>query len=345
MILRPITIVGGGLAGLTLGVGLRQRGVPVLIYEAGHYPRHRVCGEFISGRGLETLNRLNLLSPLLSSGAERACTAAFFTEFQPLPARQLPEPALCISRFKLDCLLAEQFQKLGGQLVCNNRWTDKTTHEGVVRATGRRLRKKNGDWHWFGIKAHALGVELSADLEMHAREDGYVGLARLSGGKVNVCALLRRRFGESVSFDSRMDLFAGDTGSLLAKKLSSAEWQPESFSAVAALPVIANAEQPAEECCIGDAIGMIAPMTGNGMSMAFESAELALGPLEAYSRRESSWKSTRALVNRACRSRFARRLSCGAWLQSALLHPFARDLLLRIGHQRILWDLLFRITR
>ena len=48
---RTITIVGGGLAGLTLGIGLRQRGIPAEIFEAGTYPRHRVCGEFISGNG------------------------------------------------------------------------------------------------------------------------------------------------------------------------------------------------------------------------------------------------------------------------------------------------------
>ena len=69
MATKPITIVGGGLAGLTLGIGLRQRGVPVTVWEAGHYPRHRVCGEFISGRGQETLSRLGLRELLERAGA------------------------------------------------------------------------------------------------------------------------------------------------------------------------------------------------------------------------------------------------------------------------------------
>src|SRR5580692_8539854 len=76
---KPITIVGGGLAGLTLGIGLRQRGVPVAIWEAGHYPRHRVCGEFISGKGQGTVLRLGLQELLLQAGAVPARTAAFFS--------------------------------------------------------------------------------------------------------------------------------------------------------------------------------------------------------------------------------------------------------------------------
>src|ERR1700682_2744623 len=76
---KPITIIRGGLAGLTLGIGLRQLKVPVTIWEAGHYPRHRVCGEFISGGGQETLKKLGLSESLFRSGARPAETAAFLT--------------------------------------------------------------------------------------------------------------------------------------------------------------------------------------------------------------------------------------------------------------------------
>jgi menaquinone-9 beta-reductase len=75
---KPITIVGGGLAGLTLGIGLRQREVPVTVWEAGHYPRHKVCGEFISGQGQEVLRRLDLMSLLEQVGVIYAGTARFF---------------------------------------------------------------------------------------------------------------------------------------------------------------------------------------------------------------------------------------------------------------------------
>src|SRR6266567_1458074 len=87
--MKPITIVGGGLAGLTLGIGLRQRGIPVVLWEAGAYPRHRVCGEFICGRGLDSLTRLGLRDSLLQAGAVEAHTAAFFFGKASSPTRPL----------------------------------------------------------------------------------------------------------------------------------------------------------------------------------------------------------------------------------------------------------------
>ena len=137
--LEPITIIGGGLAGLTLGIGLRNQGVPVTVMEAGHYPRHRVCGEFISGRGQEALERLGVRASFLEAGAILARTAIFFTEGTRSPTRPLLRPALCLSRFKMDSLLAEKLRKLGGELREGVRWRQDACDEGVVHASGRRV--------------------------------------------------------------------------------------------------------------------------------------------------------------------------------------------------------------
>src|SRR5579863_2602966 len=96
----PVTIIGGGLAGLTLGIGLRQRGVPVTVQEAGDYPRHRVCGEFISGGGQVVLERLGLLPQFHNAGAVYARTAVFLSGAAKSPVRKLATPALCLSRYK-----------------------------------------------------------------------------------------------------------------------------------------------------------------------------------------------------------------------------------------------------
>jgi len=160
--------------GLTLGIGLRQRGVPAALWEAGHYPRHRVCGEFICGRGQETLARLGLHELLERAGAVGADTAAFFSATQftrPLP---LPSRAICLSRFSLDAALAEKFRELGGELWEGKRRSDGVAGEGVVRATGRRLQTEEGGARWFGLKAHARNVPLAAGLEMHVSPRGYV---------------------------------------------------------------------------------------------------------------------------------------------------------------------------
>ena len=213
---KPITIVGGGLAGLTLGIGLRQRNVPVTIFEGGKYPRHRVCGEFISGRGEEVLKELGLRGKILDAGAIRAQTAVFFSPVAGSPIRKLPSSALCLSRFTVDDLLAKELQGLGGELKQNERWCENKFGEGVVRATGRRLRATDAGWRWFGLKVHARHVPLEADLEMHVARNGYVGLCRLNGGEVNVCGLFRRHTNEGELGQTRIRFAARRAGDSFA---------------------------------------------------------------------------------------------------------------------------------
>ncbi len=341
--LKPITIVGGGLAGLTLGIALRKKEIPVTIFEAGNYPRHRVCGEFISGRGQAALTRLGLQAELEPANIAR--TVAFFSETKSTAPRILPEPALCLSRFVLDNSLAEKFRQLGGQLLEARRFTHEFG-EGIVRSTGRRVPVNQTGTRWFGLKVHVRKVSLAADLEMHVSPRGYVGLCRLNEDEVNVCGLFRKRADENPSARNWREILCGKIGSPLHQRLAAAEFNAHSFCAVAGLSLRPQRAVLRAEICIGDAITMIPPVTGNGMSMAFESAELAIEPLAAWSRGETSWNVARQKISQRCDETFARRLVWAKWIQRLLLTPGLQNPLLAVAtHNEWFWRMLFEKTR
>ncbi len=342
---RPVTIVGGGLAGLTLGIALRQRNVPVVLWEADRYPRHRVCGEFISGRGRQTLVVLGLEKLLRDSGACEARTSCFHARSTTGPIRTLPEPALCISRFALDATLASEFRTLGGELREGERYSASAANEGVVRATGRRPQTQAAHWRWFGIKTHARNVKLESDLEMHLLPNGYVGICRLADGIVNVCGLFRRN-GESDTTVSRTQLLRGEVGTALNHRLANAEFLPETTLAVGGLNLRPELGTANDECRIGDALTMIPPFTGNGMSMAFESAELARDPLEQWSRGQATWLDTRNQIARRCDLAFRRRLQWAGRLHALMFfRPLQSALAAWLPRSTRSWDFLFSHTR
>ena len=346
MATKSITIVGGGLAGLTLGIGLRQRSVPVTVWEAGRYPRHRVCGEFISGRGQETLERLGLRELFERAGAVTAGTAAFFSATQSSPPRPLPARAICLSRFRMDHALAVEFRRLGGELREDQRRRDGDFDEGVVRATGRRARTEENGARWFGLKVHARNVPLTADLEMHVSPRGYVGLCHVDGGAVNVCGLFRRRKGMNGSPQNWREWLHGQTDSPLRRRLAAAAFDESSFCAVAGISLRPQRAAACAECCVGDAITMIPPVTGNGMSMAFESAGMAVGPLAAWSGGEISWLEARQTLAHRCDAMFARRLAWAKWLQRMMLAPSLQNVLLRfLAHNEWFRRTAFERTR
>ena len=344
--LKPIRIIGGGLAGLSLGIALRRLEIPVTIDEAGNYPRHRVCGEFISGRGQASIARLGLHEVFAEAGAISAHTVAFFSTASSTPPRLLPSPAICLSRFKLDAALAEKFRELGGVLNEGQRVPSENLAEGIVRAGGRRAQPEEDGARWFGLKLHARNVALTADLEMDFSPQGYVGLCRLADGEVNVCGLFRRQTGKNVSAQNFREWLRGQPGSPLRERLAAAEFDEASFCAVAGLSLRPQRAVERPEICVGDAITMIPPVTGNGMSMAFESAELAVAPLAAWSRGEISWDGARQQIARACDEQFSRRLRWARWLQRLVLTPALQNPLAMLATRSDgLWQLAFERTR
>src|ERR1700744_4884895 len=102
------------------------------------------------------LERLGLLPEFKKAGAVYARTAMFISGAARSPVRKLSSPALCLSRFKMDALLAGIFHQLGGQLQVRFRYSADPCGEGVVSATGRRLQPSENESRWFGVKAHVV---------------------------------------------------------------------------------------------------------------------------------------------------------------------------------------------
>jgi hypothetical protein len=308
---RSIEIVGGGLAGLSLGLALRRDGVPVTLYEAGRYPRHRVCGEFITGLGQDAIALLKL-DPFLAS-ARAAKTLAWFAGATEFRREHLPEPARRISRYFLDASLADAFVAAGGELKLDSRLDTTATPAGRVFCTGR-VRAESP---WLGLKCHLRNFELSADLELHLGRGGYVGFCAVEGGSINVCGLFRKHVGVNGNRERILSAYLRLVGlNSLADRFDQAVHVPDSWCAVAGMNFSGHS-LPTDRIQLGDAHALIAPFTGNGMAMAFQSAAEALGPLVSWARGEREWDTTTQRINTGLRRRFRRRLRMATWV-----HPF-----------------------
>jgi flavin-dependent dehydrogenase len=310
---KPITIAGGGLAGLALGLALRQREIPVTIVEAANYPRHRVCGEFISGIDPDELRQLGIDG--LMQPARQHTSTMWCEDDRAWFRASLPTPAYGLSRHYLDDAMARRFVELGGELRVGTRV--ESDSEGTVWASGR----KRGAGGWLGLKSHYDDLELSADLEIHLQDGGYVGLTRVEDGRVNVCGLFRG--GRTAGADALPA--ACDNAGLpkLGARLRRARTVPGSLKGVTHFHLGWQSSE-STRICIGDAAAMIPPFTGNGMTMALQSGLAAADDLAAWSEGSINWAQAGRRIRAEHRRRFSRRLRWALFLQAVMLRRATR---------------------
>jgi menaquinone-9 beta-reductase len=328
---RPVEIIGGGLAGLSLGLALNRAGVPVTIIEAGAYPRHRVCGEFITGLGQATIERLQLAPFLADARLHRE--VAWFLREKPLRHQTLPQPAYALSRHALDQRLATAFTAAGGVLRTHTRADLTAARDGRVFASGRRPARPE----WIGLKCHAVALPLVSGLELHLGDFAYIGLCAVEADRVNISGLFRQRADlPDLGRETALVAYLRAAGlSALADRLAAASIDRDSFSAVAGLG-FSQPSTRADRLVIGDTYAMIPPFTGHGMAMAFQSAEASLDPVLAWSRGEATWADTLRSVHQRLRRLFCIRLASAAALHPFLFRPSRQRLLATASRLRVL---------
>src|SRR6187402_3292667 len=95
-----VTIIGGGLAGLTAAIHLSKIGLQVTVIEKNEYPKHKVCGEYISNEVLPYLDWLGInISELKPANISKII---FSTSSGKVINGNLPLGGFGISRYAFD---------------------------------------------------------------------------------------------------------------------------------------------------------------------------------------------------------------------------------------------------
>lgn len=108
MIKYEYVILGGGLAGLCAAKRLLELGARPLVIEAGGYPSHKVCGEFLSPSSLPILKKWNIHPIPINQASLHTCSRSLKLTFS--------NPAGSLSHLTLDPQLAEQISQQGALL-------------------------------------------------------------------------------------------------------------------------------------------------------------------------------------------------------------------------------------
>src|SRR5580704_18005774 len=111
--LYDLSIIGGGPAGTSAAISAAREGASRLLLERGRFPRHKVCGEFVSAESLSLLNNLlDSQSAALIRDAVRIPRVRIFLDGRTLQASVVP-PAASIARVNLDVALWRSAESTG----------------------------------------------------------------------------------------------------------------------------------------------------------------------------------------------------------------------------------------
>lgn len=302
-----LIIIGGGPAGTSAAISAARRGATVLLLERGRFPRHKVCGEFVSAESLSLLrDLLDLHNAALLRDAVPIPRARIFLDGRILET--VVEPAAAsIARMDLDAALwhsatsagVDARQQVTAQSIRGPGPFRIATTDGefeakaVANASGRwsnlnlpptengRRREK-----WLGVKAHFAEPFPDPSVDLYFFEGGYCGVQPVtvtgdgSTGRVNASAMVRADVASTLA-----EVFAQHP----ALRERSRNWTPLS-DPVSTSPLMFREPQPERDgiLMVGDAAGFVDPFVGDGISLALRGGALAAQCLTRFFAGETS---------------------------------------------------------
>jgi flavin-dependent dehydrogenase len=274
---------------------LSKIGLKVILIEKNEYPKHKVCGEYVSNEVRSYLKWLSL--DISELNPTRITKLEFSTADGKAIKCNLPLGGFGVSRYSLDAFLLRRAVENGCEIIQDNVdnivfadqiFTVSTSNnriincEIVIGAFGKRsnidqklkrefVQKKS---HWLAVKAHYSG-EFPDDLVgLHNFEGGYCGVSKVENKIINICYLASyesfKRYksieeyqNQVVTQNPQLKLIFNNSKMLFDTSLTISQVSFDKKTTVENHILM-----------IGDTAGLIHPLCGNGMAMAIHSAKI-----------------------------------------------------------------------
>jgi len=347
-----IIIIGGGLAGLCNAIHLSKFGKKVLLIEKNEYPKHKVCGEYISNEALPYLKFLEIHP--FDFGAVKIENFQLSTTKNKLISVKLPLGGFGISRYQFDFILSEKAKENGVIILQdsvlnvdfnNDVFTVETKKNKsfnskiCIGAFGKRslldvkmerdfIQKKSP---YLGVKIHVKGNFPEDLVALHNFKGGYCGVSKVENNVINLCYITNfsafKRFKNIDDFQEKVVFENKFLKEMFQSSIPIWE-QPLSISQISF-----ETKKPVENHIImcGDAAGMIHPLCGNGMSMAIQSAQIASKLILNYDKdKTTSRNDLEKEYIRLWNKEFKRRLKAGHFIAMLFRNDKISNALLQI---------------
>lgn len=338
-----VAIIGGGLAGLALAIDLKKRNHSVLVIEKGEYPRHKVCGEYIS---MESHRYLMELCPAL-----QPLDLPLITEFKLTSGNNhsfntsLDLGGFGISRFLLEDLLYQEAVQQGVDFILktkatsivheNSEFTISTTSAAytaslVCNATGRKSNLRTVKETQQPIKTNYVGVKYHVQLprqknriEIHNFPGGYCGISNIEEGKSCLCYIVNaaKLKAANNSIPLLESTFLHQNRALKNIFTTADFLLPEPVT-VSGINFRIKSPIDNQVFYLGDAAGSMAPVTGNGMSMALRSAAHLGEDIHAYFNHALDKNELQHRYQSFWNQEYANRIKLSRYLQKLSEYPF-----------------------
>jgi menaquinone-9 beta-reductase len=340
---KEVLILGGGLAGLTAAIHLTKLGFKVTVIEKNIYPKHKVCGEYISNEVLPYFDWLGINLEILEPTSIN--NLQFSTQNGTTINTNLPLGGFGVSRYALDFYLYNLALSKGcvfiHETVENVEFKEDefivTTSIGthfkskvVLGAFGKRsnidvklnrnfIQKKS---YWLAVKAHYTGDFPDDLVGLHNFEGGYCGVSKVENNAINICYITNyeayKLYKNNEEFQE-MVLSKNPQLRKIFKNCTLIFDKPLSIGQISF-----NKKEAVENhiLMIGDTAGLIHPLCGNGMAMSIHSAKIASeAVLNYYESNCSSRTSLEEQYANKWKFHFEKRLITGRFLARILQQP------------------------